>query len=81
MRTTVELTDRQRAQLLELAARRGEKGFSRLVQEAVDLYRGSEEERVRASRTRAAVAVLGTIDDKGADAMRETAARLRRDWR
>ena len=36
MRTTVEITDAQRAGLLELAARRGEKGFSRLVQEAVE---------------------------------------------
>jgi len=81
MRTTVELTDRQRAQLLELAARRGEKGFSRLVQEAVDLYLESEEEREGAARTRAAVAVLGTLDDAGAEAMRETATRLRRDWR
>ena len=37
-RTTIELTDLQRAQLLELAARRGERGFSKLVQEAVDAY-------------------------------------------
>jgi len=36
--TTVEIRDRQRAKLFELAARRGEKGFSKLVQEAIDLY-------------------------------------------
>lgn len=38
MRTTIELPDEQRAKLLELAARRGEKGFSKLVQEAVAEY-------------------------------------------
>ena len=36
VRTTVEIPDVQRARLLELAVRRGEKGFSRLIQEAVD---------------------------------------------
>src|SRR3972149_4767993 len=38
MRTTVEITDEQRARLLELAARRGEKGFSKLVQEALERF-------------------------------------------
>jgi metal-responsive CopG/Arc/MetJ family transcriptional regulator len=38
VRTTVELTDRQRAALRKLAAERGEKGFSRLVQEAIEHY-------------------------------------------
>jgi predicted nucleic acid-binding protein len=49
MRTTVEITADQRARLLELAARRGEKGFSRLVQEALDefLESRSEEEDSR----------------------------------
>jgi hypothetical protein len=38
MRTTIEITDHQRARLLDLAARRGAKGFSRFVQEALDDY-------------------------------------------
>jgi hypothetical protein len=38
MRITIEITDEQRARLMEIAGRRGEKGFSRIVQEAVDLY-------------------------------------------
>src|SRR5687767_14891424 len=45
MRTTIELTDLQRAKLLELAAQRREKGFSGLVQEAVDRYLAEEESR------------------------------------
>ncbi|MDZ4696246.1 MAG: hypothetical protein SGI86_13955 [Deltaproteobacteria bacterium] len=36
MRTTIELADGQRTRLVELAARRGEKGFSRIIQEALE---------------------------------------------
>ncbi len=38
MRTTIELSERHRAALLRLAAERGDKGFSRLVGEAVEAY-------------------------------------------
>jgi hypothetical protein len=38
MRTTIELRDDQRARLLEMAAREGRKGFSHLIQEAVDRF-------------------------------------------
>ena len=81
MRTTVEITNAQRSKLLELAARRGEKGFSRLVQEAIDLYLLSEEGRAREARASAAVAVLGTLDDEAADAMETVARGLRSTWR
>ncbi|MBI5244905.1 MAG: hypothetical protein HY922_14660 [Elusimicrobia bacterium] len=40
MRTTIELTDEQRGALLELAGRRGLRGYSSLVQEALDRYLG-----------------------------------------
>jgi hypothetical protein len=38
MRTRVEIADEQRHKLLQLAAERGERTCSRLVQEAVALY-------------------------------------------
>jgi metal-responsive CopG/Arc/MetJ family transcriptional regulator len=38
MRTTVEINDKQRAELLKIAAQRGMKGFSSLVREALDEY-------------------------------------------
>jgi hypothetical protein len=53
MRTTIELDDVHRAALLRLAAERGEKGFSRLVGEAVEAYLanlGVIAERPRAPR-------------------------------
>jgi len=36
MRTTIDLKPEHRARLLELAARRGERGFSSIIGEAVD---------------------------------------------
>lgn len=79
MRTTVELTQEQRARLLELAARRGEKGFSKLVQEAVDAYLevyGSQSER-----TRAAQAVLGTFNSAASNSLEEAFRQSRDNWR
>jgi hypothetical protein len=38
MRTTVELRDDQHAALAALASRRGLRGYSTLVQEALDIY-------------------------------------------
>ena len=81
MRTTVEVTDEQRARLLELAARRGEKGFSRIVQEALDRYLEEEAAGARKARVEQALAVLGTLGDEAADAMEARAKALRAHWR
>lgn len=40
MRTTVEISDQQHRALSALAQRRGLRGFSQLVQEALDSYLG-----------------------------------------
>jgi metal-responsive CopG/Arc/MetJ family transcriptional regulator len=79
MRTTVEIRDEYRARLLEIAAVRGEKGFSALVEEAVRRY--LEEEDRRAEARRAAVAVHGTLTDGEADELEERVADIRRSWR
>ena len=79
MRTTVEITDAQRAGLLDLAARRGEKGFSRLVQEAVD--RLLADERAGKGRVEAALALEGSMTAEAADELTASVARLRSNWR
>ena len=79
MRTTVEITDEHRARLLELAARRGEKGFSKLVQEALDQYIDELEEHDR--RVQDALSVLGKLDEKTARELEETIEHLRKRWR
>ena len=79
MRTTIELTDRQRAKLLEIAARRGEKGFSHLVREAVERY--LDEEALRRSHLDAARAVLGSLTDREAGELARSVKRIRETWR
>ena len=79
MRTTIELTNRQRAKLLELAGRQGLKGFSQLVQDAVDRY--LEEETAKLARVDAALAAVGSLDDEAADALEDFMRRTRSSWR
>lgn len=79
MRTTVELPDEIRAKLLEMAARRGERGFSGIVEEALERYLAEEEGR--RERAEAARSVLGTLGDEEADALLESVRRLRDRWR
>jgi predicted transcriptional regulator len=79
MRTTVEISDAQRAKLLEIAARRGEKGSSRLVQEALDQYLADEASRK--GRVEAAIAIGGSLSEKAADALEESVRQIRGTWR
>ena len=79
MRTTVEIPDAQRARILQLAADRGEKGFSRIVREALELYLSVNQ--ARRERVAAARATLGSFDEESADALRESVAKLRESWR
>ena len=79
MRTTVEITDEHRARLLEIAARRGEKGFSSIVQEALARYFEAQDEQRQ--RVRKALGILGTLSTEEADRLQEDVLELRRSWR
>lgn len=79
MRTTVELTDEQRAQLLKLAAERGMKGFSTIVQEALDQY--LEAHAAQRGRIAAALEVIGSFDDASGEALEAATKNLRSKWR
>lgn len=79
MRTTIELPDELRAKLLGMAARRGEKGFSGLIEEAVERY--LEEEERRQSLVREAISAIGSLDDDEAERLRESVRRIRSTWR
>lgn len=78
MRTTVEIRDEQRAKLLELAARRGEKGFSTLIQEAIDMYLNGHMGEEATERARA---LQGFLRPKEADELEEATRRIRGEWR
>ena len=79
MRTTIELRDDQRARLLEVAAREGRKGFSHLIQEAVDRF--LEEEEGRREEVAEALAMVGSFNPEHAQALRERTRALRDRWR
>lgn len=79
MRTTLEIRDEHRARLLELAALRGEKGFSRLVEEAIDLYLRREEERREAVQR--ALAARGSLTAEEAADLEAEIRRVREHWR
>jgi hypothetical protein len=79
MRTTIELTDEQRSELLRLAAKRHLKGFSQIVQEAVNeylLHQGGKAEAIDA-----ALSLEGCLDSKAADRFEERVLSLRESWR
>jgi predicted transcriptional regulator len=73
------LSDEHRARLLELAARRGEKGFSALVEEALKTY--FEREDRRRETVDRALATLGAWSADEADRLQQEVTTLRRSWR
>ena len=79
MRTTIEMKPEHRAKLLEIAARRGIKGFSDLVGEALEAYLRAQGERERERRR--AVLLKGKLPTREAQSLRTAAAELRRNWR
>jgi predicted transcriptional regulator len=79
MRTTVEIPDELRAKLLEIAGRRGEKGFSRLVEQAIKAFVAAEEGREEARRR--ALARRGSLSARDASELSVRAADLRKAWR
>jgi predicted transcriptional regulator len=79
MRTTIELRDDQRARLLEIAAQEGRKGFSHLIEEAVDRF--LDEEADRREEVAQALALVGSFGSEEAEALRTRTRELRARWR
>ncbi|HEV3077832.1 MAG TPA: hypothetical protein VHB47_25675 [Thermoanaerobaculia bacterium] len=79
MRTTIELKDEHRAKLLELAARRGEKGFSEVLAEAIEIYLEalSRDEKNR----HGALRLRGSLGEAEADELCQATRSLRESWR
>ena len=77
MRTTIELTKAQHRSLVELAGHRGMRGFSALVQEAVDAYLAN----LSGPQLDAALALGGVLDQSQTDEMRRVIDDSRSSWR
>lgn len=68
-----------RARLIELAAQRGEKGFSTVVSEALELYLEARDRRTRAIRS--ALALQGSLKQTEAADLLNRTQRIRAAWR
>lgn len=79
MRTTVEISDEHRAKLLSIAGARGEKGFSRIVDEALALF--LEHEAARDKARQRALALMGSLCEEEEDDLRSRVTALREEWR
>jgi len=79
MRTTIEIRDEHRAKLLEMAARRGEKGFSSIVSEAIELLLAAQS-ALDEARGRA-LGLRGSLGEREANDLRKEASQLRAEWR
>lgn len=79
MRTTVEIADEHRARLVELVARRREKGFSRIASEAIEQYLEALD-RAEADR-RKALKLRGSLSPRQAERLETETAQIRNSWR
>lgn len=77
MRTTLEIRDDQRVALGAMAAKRGLRGYSELVQEAIDLYL----ERRVGDDMDALLSLQGSITDDEAEEIRRRIAEMWSTWR
>lgn len=77
MRTTIEISDRQHQALSALAQRRGLRGFSQLVQEAVDSYLAD----LRQDEIGALLALEGILTDREETQLRSRIEATRATWR
>jgi hypothetical protein len=77
MRTTVEITDEQHRALSAIAQRRGVRGFSALVQEALDGYLAN----LNVDEVDILLGLEGVLTDADADEMRSRISDARTTWR
>lgn len=78
MRTTIEIPEKLRAELLRIAGKRGMKGFSLIIQEALEQYLSFENDRNE--KTKHALLAKGALKDTGG-AFEERVKELRKTWR
>jgi hypothetical protein len=76
MRTTVEIRDEQRIALAAIAARRGLRGYSEIVQEAIDAYLAEAD----GDDLEALLSLRGSLSDDEADALERRIAEAWTTW-
>ena len=77
MRTTIEIDDRQHEALLSVARRRGLRGFSQLVREALDAYLSD----LNAGEVDLLLSLEGILDEKEGEELRKRITNAKATWR
>ena len=77
MRTTVEITEEQHRALSAMAQRRGVRGFSALVQEALDVYLAN----LNTDEVELLLGLEGVLTESDAQEMRSRIKDVRTTWR
>ena len=78
MRTTIEISDRHRSILLSLAAQRGLRGYSEIIQEAIDLYLAAQVKETDLKEK--VLAMQGSWQKEEAEQTRSSLLELREKW-
>ncbi len=78
-RTTIELSPKNKTKLVSAAARRGLKGYSLIIDEALELY--FHDESSRSDKIKAALALQGALSASEADSLAEQVSKVRSRWR
>jgi len=79
MRTTIELSDDHRSALHSLAAKRRLRGYSKLVEEAIDLY--IKEKAIQENGARHLLKMRGTWSKEEANQVRKRLEEIERNWK
>lgn len=79
MRTTIELSDEHRSALHSLAARKGLRGYSKVIQEAIDLY--LTEKSKKEDGVGRLLKLKGTWSRKETEKTRKKLEEIRRFWK
>jgi Arc/MetJ-type ribon-helix-helix transcriptional regulator len=79
MRTTIELSNDHRSSLHSLAARRGLRGYSELIREAVDLYIRHITAKERSPRH--LLLMRGTWNKEDARKFQRKLRKIRKNWK
>ena len=78
MRTTIEISDCHRSILLSLAAQRGLRGYSEIIQEAIDLYLAAQVKETDLKEK--VLAMQGSWQKEEAEQTRSSLLELREKW-
>ncbi len=79
MRTTIEIKDKLRAELLRRAAHDGAKGFSHIIEEALESYFGNEDKMAAAIKK--AKELKGCLSAREAEQLSTETRKIRESWR